>query len=98
MNIDIKRLEEIKEELSSMSEDDVLFIDENGKNKYAILPIKKYDRADELLSLLSDTSFSPKVKIIGMNEDISFEEYEKIKATIMEVVDKTFKPKAEKLN
>lgn len=100
MNINIDKLnDEIKAELNAMKENDALYIDEQGKAKYAIMPIKRFDRAEELLELLGDfNSNGPEVKIIGSNEELSYEEYEKIKAVIMEAVDKTFKPKAEKLN
>lgn len=99
MNIDIKSLENIKNDLSSLNENDALYIEENGIVKYAIMPIEKFDKAEDLLSLMEGIDGNaPKVKVIGANEDISYEEYERIKALIMEAVEKTFKPKAEKLN
>ena len=99
MNIDINKLNEIKAELEEMHENDALFIDEDGKTKYAIMPIERFDRAEELLEMLDDmNSVKPEIKVIGSNEDITYEEYERIKASIIEVIDKTFKPKAEKLN
>ena len=99
MNIDIKTLENIKTDLDSLTQDDVLYIDENGKTKFAIMPIEKYDRAEELLAMVDGMESSgPKVKVIGSNEDLSYEEYERIKAVVMEAVERTFKPKAEKLN
>lgn len=100
MNINIKDIEIIKDELSTLKENDALFInDENGKAKYAIMPIETYDRAEDLFALMdSFDENGPKVKVIGSNEDLTYEEYERIKALIMEAVEKTFKPKAEKLN
>lgn len=99
MNIDINKLSEIKADLDEMNENDALFIDEDGKTKYAIMPIERFDKAEELLDMFNDTDkFKPQIKVIGTNEDITYEEYEKIKASINEVIDKTFKPKAEKLN
>lgn len=99
MNIDINTLEMIRADLDDLGEDDALFIDENGKTKYAIMPIDKFDRAEELMALMDGMEgTAPKVKVIGSNEDLSYEEYERIKAIVMEAVEKTFKPKAEKLN
>lgn len=100
MNIDINRLENIKQDLAELKDRDVLYIDENGITKYAIMPIDAYDKADEILSLYEESkNMNANVKVIGAdNEDITYEEYERIKALIMEAVEKTFKPKAEKLN
>lgn len=99
MNIDINKLNEIKADLDEMKENDALFIDENGKAKYAIMPIERFDKAEELLEMFDDMDrIKPQIKVIGSNEDITYEEYERIKASINEVIDKTFKPKAEKLN
>lgn len=100
MNIDINKLENIRQELSELKDNDVLYIDEDGKTKYAIMAIEAYDRADDILSLFDENKgLNANVKVIGANnEDITYEEYERIKALIMEAVEKTFKPKAEKLN
>ena len=87
-------------DLAELKDRDVLYIDENGITKYAIMPIDAYDKADEILSLYEESkNMNANVKVIGAdNEDITYEEYERIKALIMEAVEKTFKPKAEKLN
>lgn len=99
MNIDIKKIDSIKADLDELKENDALFIDENGKTKYAIMPIETYDKAEDLLNMFETMNGEQaQVKIIGSNEDITYEEYERIKALIMEAVEKTFKPKAEKLN
>lgn len=99
MNIDINKLNEIKTDLDEIKENDALFIEENGEVKYAIMPIERFDKAEELLEMFDDmNNFKPQIKVIGSNEDITYEEYERIKASINEVIDKTFKPKAEKLN
>lgn len=99
MNIDINTLEVIKADLDDLKQDDALFIDEDGKTKYAIMSIEKFDRAEELMAMIDGMQgYAPKIKVIGSNEDLSYEEYERIKALIMEAVEKTFKPKAEKLN
>lgn len=98
MNIDIKKLKNIKEELSSLSEDDVLFVEEKGISKYVLMPIELYDEVEGLVKLSQEIS-KPDVKIISNNDiELSYEEYEQIKSQVIEAIDKTFKPKPEKLN
>ena len=98
MNIDIERLKEIREELDEMKETDVLFIDEDRKAKYVIMPVELYDTLEDLLSVLN-TPASASVRIAAPEEiDLSYDEYERIKKQIMEAVEKTFMPKPEKLN
>ncbi len=98
MNIDIERLKEIKEELDGMKETDVLFIDEDRKAKYVIMPVELYDTLEDMLNVLN-ASASASVRIAAPEEiDLSYDEYERIKRQIMEAVEKTFMPKPEKLN
>lgn len=98
MNIDIERLKEIKEELDAMNEADVLYIDQDRKAKYVIMPVELYDTLEDLLNVLN-TPVSASVRIAAPEEiDLSYDEYERIKKQIMEAVEKTFMPKPEKLN
>ena len=98
MNIDVNEIIEIKDRLDSLCEDDALFIDEDGKTKYAIIPIDSYDKVEDLLDAINGDSLS-NVKVVGGNSnDLTYEEYERIKSMIMDAVERTFKPKAEKLN
>ena len=98
MNIDIERLKEIKEELDAMNETDVLYIDQDRKAKYVIMPVELYDTLEDLLNVLN-TPVSTSVRIAAPEEiDLSYDEYERIKKQIMEAVEKTFMPKPEKLN
>lgn len=99
MNIDIKKLDVIRAELDDLKENQVLYIDEDGKTKYAIMPVEAYDKAEGVLEMFDDFSGdAPKVKVIGPDTELTYEEYERIKSGIMEAVEKTFKPKPEKLN
>lgn len=96
MNIDIEKIKEIKQELDSLSENDVLFVDEKGTTKFAILPIEMYDSLEDLMMMLNG---STAVKIATSEDiDLSYDEYERIKKQIMDAVEKTFMPKPEKLN
>lgn len=98
MNIDIERLKEIKDELDAMNESDVLFIDEDRKAKYVIMPVELYDTLEDLLNVLNAPA-PASVRIAAPDEiDLSYDEYERIKKQIMEAVEKTFMPKPEKLN
>lgn len=97
MNVDINTLNNIKEQIESLYEDDALFIEKDGIAKYAIIPIETYDKVEDLLSVINGGS-GAEVKVVGENAELSYEEYERIKAMIMDAVEKTFKPKADKLN
>lgn len=99
INIDIKNLENLREELENIEDEDTLYINTNGIPRFAVVPIDRYDKAVDLLSVINDDDdIMPRVKIIGEDSNLSYEEYERIKALIMDAVEKTFKPKAEKLN
>ena len=100
MEIDIKKLENIKTELDSLDKEDVLFINENGSAKYAILPIETYDAFTEDVEEENNAPFfNPSIRIFSPgNSNLSYDEYEMIKKQILDAFDKTFKPKPEKLN
>ncbi len=91
MEIDIKKLDAIKDELDSLDENDVLYINENGNSKYVLLPIESYD--------VLENKNSANVKIVTpFNGELTYDEYEAIKKQVLDILDKTFKPKREKLN
>ena len=98
MNIDIRKIQEIKDELHSLNENDVLFIEDEGNVKYAIMPIELYDSMEDLMSVLNGQN-GTSVRIATPDDlDLSYDEYERIKKQIMDAVEKTFMPKPEKLN
>lgn len=99
MNIDVSKLETIKNELDAMQENDAIFVYEGGHEKYAILPIDAYNKVCDLLDALDDSNpLNAKIDIIGDRQQLTYEEYERVKSLIMEAVEKAFKPKADKLN
>lgn len=99
MNTDIKNLKKIKEQLDSLEENDVLFIDEQGKTKYAVLTIETYDAIEDVINFINGSGFIPQVKIAGSEDiELTYDEYERIKSQILEAVEKTLRPKPEKLN
>lgn len=99
MNIDIKRIENLKEELATLEENEVCFVEDKGISKYVIIPMSAYEEYEEISSLINDNSSKPIIRVAGANEiDVTYEEYEKIKQQINDAVDQAFKPKPEKLN
>ena len=97
MNIDIKELENIKDRLEALSYEDVIFVDEDGKNKYVIMPVETYDLVENTMSLLNNDN--PQVRIANPEDiELSYDEYERVKQQILDAVEKTLMPKPEKLN
>ena len=77
---------------------DILYIEEDGKAKYAVVPIELFDQLEDVLTMMN-TPFDTSVRIAAPDEiDLTYDEYERIKKQIMEAVEKTFMPKPEKLN
>ena len=73
--------------------EEVIYLTENGSIKYALLPIETYDL------FVSKQLPSTAIKFINPgNNEVSYDEYEEIKKQVLEALDKTFKPKPEKLN
>lgn len=105
MEVDIKKLKAIKEELDALDEKDpVLYVSENGNAKYALMPIELLDEIEDILHPFDDEDGqsdgnSASIKVISSNPfELSYDEYEEIKDAILKAFDKTFKPKPEKLN
>ena len=99
MNVDISELNTIRKDLDSLQEDDALFIYENGREKYAVMPIDTYNKVCDLLDEFDEANpLNAKIDIIGDRQQLTYEEYERVKSLIMDAVEKAFKPKADKLN
>ncbi|MBR0462645.1 MAG: hypothetical protein IJJ00_08035 [Erysipelotrichaceae bacterium] len=97
-SIDIRELENIRKQLDSLEEDDVLFIDEDGETRFVVMPAAQYDFIDEMLKQSQNLSM-PRVRVINGNElELSYDEYEAVKKQLNDIIEKTFKPKPEKLN
>ena len=98
MNVDIKKLEAIKEELEALEEDDVLFVEDGDKAPYVLMRTEHYDFIEELYKQ-SQGIMSPRVKVIsGDNFELTYDEYEAVKKQLNDIIEQTFKPKPEKLN
>ena len=93
--IDLERIKDIEEELENLEETEVLFVEENGVEKYAIMNIHYYDMIEEVAAMLQ----APQVNIARPEDfELSYDEYERVKNPIMDIVEKTLMPKPEKLN
>ncbi|MBR3250593.1 MAG: hypothetical protein IKF80_02675 [Erysipelotrichaceae bacterium] len=93
--IDLERIKDIEEELENLEETEVLFVEENGVEKYAIMNIHFYDMIEEVAAMLQ----TPQVNIAKPEDfELSYDEYERVKNQIMDIVEKTLMPKPEKLN
>lgn len=97
-NIDIKYLNEIKEELDELEGEDSLFIEENGEPKFAIIPIEFFDALESYRGIIEGNSDSSVKVISNVKDALTYDEYENIKKQLIDVFDKTFKPNPEKLN
>ena len=94
-SIDIEKLKDIREDLQNLDESDVLFVEENGAQKYAIMNIGLYDMIEEVSLMLQ----APQVRVSKPEDlELSYDEYERVKNQILDIVEKTLMPKPEKLN
>ncbi len=50
--IDLERIKDIEEELENLEDTEVLFVEENGMQKYAIMNIHFYDMIEEVVTML----------------------------------------------
>ena len=98
MNVDIKKLNSIREELDSLDEDDVLFVEDDGRAAYVLMKAEYYDYIEEIFRQ-SQGIMSPKVKVINTDSlELTYDEYEAVKKQLNDIIEQTFKPKPEKLN
>lgn len=103
-NIDIKNLDSIKEELELLTKEKVVLIEEDGVPKYALTTLEEYSELESYRNLVVGQSVQgndnePAVKIVASrSNELSFEEYEKVKEELVEMFDKTFKPNPKKLS
>ena len=93
MEIDVKKIKGLDEgfDVLDSNEDDTVYITEDGSVKYVMLTSEEYD-------LLVEKMPSASIRVLNPMGDITYDEYEEIKRQVLEALDKTFKPKPEKLN
>lgn len=100
LKIDINELKNIKDDLKSLDDDEVAFIEEENETKFVIMPAGQYDELESFRSFLDEGRVkTSNVKIItNATNELTYDEYEKIKKQLIEVIDKTLKPNPEKFN
>ena len=100
LKIDINEIKNIKDELDTLDEDEVAFVEDNNETKYVIMPVSQYDEIESFRSFLDEGQMpNSNVKIItNASYDLTYDEYEKIRKQLIEVIDKTLKPNPEKFN
>ena len=99
MDIDVKDLKEIQYELDSLKDDEILYVNEDGENRYVILKAAFFEQIRDLAAMIAEHN-----KMVEMNwqpvenVELTYEEYETVKEQIIDALEKTFMPKPEKLN
>lgn len=99
--IDINEIKNIENKLHALKDDDALYVCENGESKYVVLTADFFDLLDSYRYIFDEEKRNnDNVKMIVDNNigEISYDEYETLRKQLIDVFDKTFKPKAEKLN
>lgn len=99
--INIEDYPELKEDLEDLCEDDLLYIQEDGVDKYVLMPMSVFETAESIMETINNQP-QTMIKVISNNGDVNpeltYDEYEKIKKQLIKTLDETFKPKADKLN
>ena len=97
MSINIDELANIKDLLSTLDDESVLYVEEDGENKYVIMTSSFYEGVAEVAEALKNGAATA-IKVAMPSFDLSYEDYENIKRQVDEALDKAFRPKPEKLN
>lgn len=100
MNIDIERLENIREELEELEGEDAIFVDEDGDTRFVILPASVFETVEHFMEMVANPSkLTPSISIVGgKGLELSYDEYEQVKEQILKALDETLKPKPDKLS
>lgn len=98
--VDINKIKNIKKELESLEKDEVLFVNEDGSSKYVCMPMELYETVEDFINVDEEELLkNTQIKVINANDiELTYDEYEKVKEQIIDALDRTFKPKPEKLN
>ena len=97
MSINIDELANIKDLLSTLDDESVLYVEEDGENKYVIMTSSLYEGVAEVAEALKNGAATA-IKVAMPSFDLCYEDYENIKRQVDEALDKAFRPKPEKLN
>ena len=97
MEIRWDELDELKDELELLNDDEVLTISKDGEERFVVLPKARYDEVRDLLTMIEEARKNP-IQVFPEDFEISYEEYEAVKEQIIDALEKTLLPKPEKLN
>ena len=95
--VDINEIINVKDKLKNMDTNDAVLVEEEGITRYAIIPIEAYELLEQINNMTLPQP-GQNVVIAGDIEELTYEEYERIKSAVLETLEKSLKPKAEKLN
>ena len=95
--VDINEIINVKDKLKNMDTNDAVLVEEEGITRYAIIPIEAYELLEQITNMTLPQP-GQNVVIAGDIEELTYEEYERIKSAVLETLEKSLKPKAEKLN
>ena len=94
--IDIKEVENIRSILDEMHEDDVVYLMKGEDEQFAIMTIEYYRLLEEVSLVLSQ---GPKIDIQGNPDfELTYDQYERGKNIVLDLLEQTFMPKPENLN
>lgn len=99
----VQSLEDLKKILDKVEKGNPWLIELDGGKHFFAISDDDYYILRNIKEIMEDDikdNRGQKVKIVSnnINEELSFEQYEILKKQINEALDKTLKPKAEKLN
>ena len=98
MEIDIRELDNIRDDLDSLDQEEVIFVTEDGMTKYVIMPAVYFEAVEGVARMIEEAEKNPVRVLSGEDFEITYEEYEAVKEQIIEALEKTLLPKPEKLN
>ncbi|MBQ1507911.1 MAG: hypothetical protein IIZ47_00680 [Erysipelotrichaceae bacterium] len=97
MEINWKELEDLKDELEILGDDEVLSILKDGEERFVVLTKAHFDEIRDLAVMIEEARKNP-IQVFPEDFEISYEEYEAVKEQIIDALEKTLLPKPEKLN
>ena len=98
MKIDINKLENLRDVLYDLKEDEVLEIYEDGKKCFVLLNAGFFKQIEDLSIMIAESNRMRENMQPVENLELTYEEYETVKEQVMEALEKTLMPKPEKLN
>lgn len=94
--IDISEVENIRDTLDQMQEDDIVYLMKGEDEQYAIMTVEYFRLLEEVSLILTQ---GPKIDIQGNPDfELTYDQYERVKNIVLDLLEQTFMPKPENLN